>query len=390
MSRIPTAPPLPEPTADERALSLRLTGLIGAEISHAGGAISFAHFMELALYTPELGYYSAAQHKFGAAGDFVTAPELGSVFAHCLARQCAQILGDLRGGQILEAGAGSGALAVQLLLELELLGQLPEHYLILEISNALRARQQALFTAEAPRLLKCVQWIDQLPSAGFRGIVFGNELLDALPVERFRVRTKDCAALAVGWEKNGFAWRELPASEAVGERMAPLGLPEGYVSEIGFAAEGWVRSVADILDQGVLLLVDYGFPRGEFYHLQRSAGTLMCHYRQRAHTDPLILVGLQDITAHVDFSAVAEAGAESGLALLGYTAQALFLIGCGLDEVTAQAASNDARAQLVLTNEIKKLTLPHEMGEVFKVIALGRGIQTPLAGFRMQDRRGRL
>ena len=190
--------------------------------------------------------------------------------------------------------------------------------------------------------------------------------------------------------ENGFAWRELPASEAVGERMAPLGLPEGYVSEIGFAAEGWVRSVADILDQGVLLLVDYGFPRGEFYHLQRSAGTLMCHYRQRAHTDPFILVGLQDITAHVDFSAVAEAGAESGLDLLGYTSQALFLIGCGLDEVTAQAASSDARAQLVLTNEIKKLTLPHEMGELFKVIALGRGIQTPLTGFRMQDRRSRL
>lgn len=390
MSRIPTAPPLPEPTPEEHALSQLLTDLIRVEIARADGAIPFARFMELALYAPGLGYYSAAKHKFGAAGDFVTAPELGPVFAQCVARQCAQILGELRGGEILEAGAGSGAFAVQLLLELERLGQLPEQYLILEISSALRARQQTLLTAKAPHLLERVQWLNNLPPAGFRGIVFGNELLDALPVERFRVHTQGCAALAVGWEADRFTWRELPASEELEERIAPLGLPEDYVSEIGFAAEGWVRSVADILEQGVLLLMDYGFPRGEFYHPQRATGTLMCHYRHRAHADPLILVGLQDITAHVDFSAVAAAGVESGLSLLGYASQALFLIGCGLDEVAAQATSGDARAQLALTNEIKKLTLPHEMGELFKVIALGRGVDTPLTGFRMQDRRGRL
>ena len=390
MSRIPIAPPLPEPTPEEHALSQLLTDLIRVEIVRADGAIPFARFMELALYAPELGYYSAAKHKFGAAGDFVTAPELGPVFAQCVARQCAQILGELRGGEILEAGAGSGAFAVQLLLELERLGKLPERYLILEISSALRARQQTLFTDKASHLLERVQWLDNLPPAGFRGIVFGNELLDALPVERFRVHADSIASLAVGWEENRFVWRELPASEPVGKRIAPLGLPEGYESEIGFAAEGWVRSVADILEQGVLLLVDYGFPRGEFYHPQRNAGTLMCHYRHRAHADPLILAGLQDITAHVDFSAVAAAGVESGLSLLGYASQALFLIGCGLDEVAAQATSGDARAQLALTNEIKKLTLPHEMGELFKVIALGRGIDTPLTGFRMQDRRDRL
>ena len=390
MSRIPIAPPLPEPTPEEHALSQLLTDLIRVEIVRADGAIPFARFMELALYAPELGYYSAAKHKFGAAGDFVTAPELGPVFAQCVARQCAQILGELRGGEILEAGAGSGAFAVQLLLELERLGKLPERYLILEISSALRARQQTLFTDKASHLLERVQWLDNLPPAGFRGIVFGNELLDALPVERFRVHADSIASLAVGWEENRFVWRELPASEPVGKRIAPLGLPEGYESEIGFAAEGWVRSVADILEQGVLLLVDYGFPRGEFYHPQRNAGTLMCHYRHRAHADPLILAGLQDITAHVDFSAVAAAGVESGLSLLGYASQALFLIGCGLDEVAAQATSGDARAQLALTNEIKKLTLPHEMGELFKVIALGRGVDTPLAGFRLQNRRDRL
>ncbi len=390
MSRIPNAPSLPEPTPEEHALSQRLTGLIRAEIARTGSAIPFTRFMELALYAPELGYYSAGSTKFGAAGDFVTAPELGPVFAQCVARQCAQILGELRGGEILEAGAGSGAFAVQLLLELERLGKLPERYLILEISSALRARQQELLTDKAPHLLERVHWLDHFPPAGLRGIVFGNELLDALPVERFRVHVKGYASLAVGWEADRFGWRELQASQAVCERIAPLGLSHEYVSEIGFAAEGWVRSVADILEQGVLLLVDYGFPRSEFYHPQRTTGTLMCHYRHRAHSDPLTLVGLQDITAHVDFSAIAMAGTETGLGLLGYSSQALFLLGCGLDEIATRINQSDARAYLQFTNEVKKLTLPHEMGELFKVIALGRGIDTPLIGFRLQDRSDRL
>ena len=389
MSRIPNAPSLPEPTPEERALSQRLTELLRAEIARAGGAIPFARFMELALYAPELGYYSAGKHKFGAAGDFVTAPELGPVFAQCLARQCAQILGELQNGDILEAGAGSGALAVQLLLELERIGQLPARYRILEISSALRARQQALFTEMAPHLLKRIEWLNGLPSGGFRGIVLGNELLDAMPVERFRVVANDVAQLQVGWAENRFIWCETRAESVLRDRVTALDLPEDYVSEIGLAAEGWVSSVADILEQGVLLLVDYGFPRHEFYHPQRAAGTLMCHYRHRVHDDPLMFVGLQDITAHVDFTAIAQAGTESGLGLLGYASQALFLLGCGLDEITARAPL-DARAQLTLTNEIKKLTLPHEMGELFKVIAFGRGVDVPLLGFRLQDRRGRL
>jgi SAM-dependent MidA family methyltransferase len=390
MSRIPNAPALPEPTPEEHALSQRLTDLIRTEIDRAGGAIPFARFMELALYAPELGYYSAGKHKFGAAGDFVTAPELGPVFAQCLARQCAQILGALPHGDILEAGAGSGALALQLLLELESLGQLPAHYFILEISSALRARQQELFAAQAAHLLKRVHWLDTLPPAGFRGIVLGNELLDAMPVECFRVSANGIEQLQVGWEENRFAWRETQANDALRDRVTALGLPEGYVSEIGFAAEGWVRSLADILERGVLLLVDYGFPHTEFYHPQRTTGTIMCHYRHRAHSDPLILVGLQDITAHVDFSAVAKAGVESGLNLLGYSSQALFLLGCGLDDIAARINPADTRAHLHFTNQVKKLTLPHEMGELFKVIALGRGIDRPLTGFRLQDRRRRL
>ncbi len=390
MSRIPNAPSLPEPTPEERALSQRLTELIRAEIARGGGAISYARFMELALYAPELGYYSAGKHKFGAAGDFVTAPELGPVFARCLARQCGQILATLANGDILEVGAGSGALALQLLLELERLRQLPEHYLILEISSTLRARQQALFAGQAAHLLERVQWLDRLPSAGFRGMVLGNELLDAMPVERFRVGAQGVVQMQVGWGDNGFVWREAPANAALCTRVAGLDLPEGYVSEIGLAAEGWVRSVADILEQGVLLLVDYGFPRREFYHPQRATGTLMCHYRHRAHTDPLTHVGLQDITAHVDFTAIAEAGTDSRLGLLGYSSQAQFLLGCGLDELAMQSDQSDARAYLQFTNEVKKLTLPHEMGELFKVIALGRGIDIPLAGFRLQNRRDRL
>jgi SAM-dependent MidA family methyltransferase len=390
MSRTPTTPSLPEPTPEEHALSQRLTELICTEIARAGGAISFARFMEFALYAPELGYYSAGKHKFGAAGDFVTAPELGPVFARCLARQCGQILATLANGDLLEVGAGSGALAVQLLLELERLQQLPARYLILEISSALRARQRALFVDQAAHLLERVQWLDNLPSAGFRGIVLGNELLDALPVERFRVGTQGVVQMQVGWGDNCFAWHKALANEALRTRASALGLPEGYVSEIGFAAEGWVRSVADILEQGVLLLVDYGFPRHEFYHPQRSSGTLMCHYRHRAHDDALLYVGLQDITAHVDFTAIAEAGTDSGLSLLGYTSQALFLLGCGLDELATQVDQSDARAYLQFTNEVKKLTLPHEMGELFKVIALGRGIDMPLAGFRLQNRRDRL
>ena len=390
MSRIPNAPSLPEPTPEEHALSQRLTDLIGADIDRAGGAIPFARFMELALYAPELGYYSAGKHKFGAAGDFVTAPELGPVFAQCLARQCAQILAALPQGDILEAGAGSGALAVQLLLELERLGQLPAHYFILEISSALRARQQALFANQAAHLLERVHWLDSLPPVGFRGIVLGNELLDAMPVECFRVGADGIEQLQVGWQENHFDWRGMRASDALRDRVTALGLPEGYVSEIGFAAEGWVRSIADILEQGVLLLVDYGFPGHEFYHPQRTTGTLMCHYRHRAHGDPLVFVGLQDITAHVDFTAIAKAGTESGLSLLGYASQALFLLGCGMEDVAARIDPTDVRVHLQFTNEVKKLTLPHEMGELFKVIALGRNVDAPLAGFRLQDRRGRL
>ena len=379
---------LPPPTVEEQALSAGLAQRVREEITVHGGSIPFARFMELALYAPGLGYYAAGKHKFGSTGDFVTAPELGSLFARCVGRACGSIL-ERVGGDILEAGAGSGALAADLLLELEALGRLPERYLILELSNELRDRQAETLRRKAPQLLKHAHWLNALP-AGFRGVILANELLDAMPIERFRVSTDGIRQLHVAWEDDRFVWREKTARDKIRARIEPLALSPGYTSEINFTAEAWVRSAADVLKQGAMLLIDYGFPRAEFYHPQRTAGTLMCHYRHRAHDNPLMLVGLQDITAHVDFTSIAEAGLDVGLTLFGYTSQAAFLIGCGLEQLMAASDPEDARAHLELTQQVKKLTSPHEMGELYKVIALGRGIQEPFPGFAGHDRRGRL
>jgi len=380
---------LPPLSSEEQAHSARLQQRLREEIAARGGSISFARFMELALYAPGLGYYAAGKQKFGAQGDFITAPELGTLFARCLARPCRSILAQLGGGDILEAGAGSGALAADLLLELESLGCLPERYLILELSNELRDRQAETLRRKAPHLLEHIHWLNTLPGS-FRGMVLANELLDAMPAERFRITQDGVRQLHVAWQNDRFCWQQKPADEAIRRRIEPLALPPGYTSEINLQAEAWVRSVADILKQGVMLLVDYGFPRAEFYHPQRTDGTLMCHYRHRAHDDPLLLVSLQDITAHVDFTVIAEAGTEAGLSLLGYTSQAAFLIGCGLEQLMSASDPEDTRAHLGLTQQVKKLTSPHEMGELYKVIALGRGIQEPFPGFAGHDRRGHL
>lgn len=379
---------LPEPGEEERVLSAHLAEAIAREIGASGGAIDFSRFMAAALYTPGLGYYTGGRQKFGQGGDFVTAPELGDVFARLLARPWAGILDTLDGGNILEAGAGSGRLAAGLLTELERLGRLPERYYILDISDELRARQAEVLKRAVPSLVGRVEWLSELPKK-FRGIVLANELLDALPVERFVIRDALIRQQQVALKNNRLTWAERPADESIRTRIAPLALPDGYCSEIGLAAEAWTRSIADVLVRGVVLFIDYGFPRAEFYHPQRNSGTLMCHYRQRAHSDPLILVGLQDITAHVDFTAIAEAGTGVGLDLLGYTSQAAFLIGCGLEDIMADPAMPDA-TRLRLANEINRLTSPAEMGELFKVMALGRGIGGPVRGFSLQDRRGRL
>jgi len=378
----------PAPPPEQQARNRELTALIRRAMERGNGSISFSRFMELALYAPALGYYSAAQAKFGKAGDFVTAPEISPLFAQCMANQIAQVLEQLGSGDVLEAGAGAGTLAAQTLRALDRLGQLPRRYFILELSAGLRALQQHTIEQQAPQLLERVQWLDALPPPGFRGVVIGNELLDAMPVTRFHLNGRQVTELHVRWSGTRFEWCEQPADSNIDARARNLVSGAGYVSEIGLHAQAWTRSIGAHLDQGIVLLLDYGFPRAEFYHPQRNAGTLMCHYRHRAHDDPLILVGLQDITAHVDFTAIAEAAGDVGLRVLGYASQAAFLIGCGLTELAIE--STDLRPQMEQAQAITKLTAPHEMGELVKAIALGRGVREPLRGFVVQDRRSRL
>lgn len=379
--------PLPAPSPDALAHSRRLAGHIQAEIAAAGGWLPFSRFMALALYAPGLGYYSAGAGKLGPAGDFVTAPEISPLFAQTLANQVAQGLAACGGGAVLELGAGSGRLAVDLLAALRGLGCLPERYAILEVSPDLRQRQQALLAAEAPEDLARVAWLDTLPDH-FAGVVLGNEVLDALPVDIVVWTEAGYAERGVACVDGAFAWLDRPLRDGP-LHAAALALPvqaSGYRSEINLAAPGLVASLAGMLERGLILLIDYGFPRAEYYHPQRAAGTLMCHYRHQAHTDPFHLPGLQDITAHVDFSAIADAALDAGLDVMGYIDQARFLINCGLLDRLAVMPHGTVDT-LRLTSGVQKLIQPTEMGELFKVLALGRGLSPPLPGFAHGDRR---
>ncbi|MEN8169743.1 MAG: SAM-dependent methyltransferase [Pseudomonadota bacterium] len=382
---------LPPPDAVAQAHSEQLQAHIRDVIDADGGRIDFARFMQLALYAPGLGYYSAGSRKFGEAGDFVTAPEISSLFSRSLARQCQEVLSCI-GGDILEFGAGSGTMATDILGELDRLGSLPEHYFILEISADLRERQRETLQQKVPLLAERVVWLDALPES-FEGVVLGNEVLDAMPVHRFHISEGEPRELYVMWDGKQFALEEGAVDAALYSRLQALqsefGLTEGYQSEINLMAEEWVAGLGNWLKRGVALLIDYGFPRAEYYHPQRSGGTLMCHYRHRAHDDALSLIGLQDITAHVDFTAVAEAALAAGLSVRGFANQANFLIGCGLTELLAEE-EGDSRTQLSLAAEVKTLTLPSEMGELFKVIALSRGWEGGLRGFALRDERARL
>ena len=396
---IPSSSPhdrLPAPDPAAAAHSARLLERIRAEITAAGGAISFARFMDLALYAPGLGYYRAGARKFGPDGDFVTAPELSPLFSRCLARQCRQILEALGGGTLLELGAGTGVMAADLLRELCALDGLPERYAILELSGELRQRQRQTLAERVPDLLDRVVWLDTLPDPGLRGVVLGNEVLDALPVERFRVTETGPRRLAVSWNETGLDWvegdedPEVTIAVAGIEQALGWRLPPGYTSEYVPHLNAWLRSIAETLTAGALLFVDYGYPRRDYYHPERAAGTLLCHYRHRVHDDPLILPGLQDITASVDFTAVADAALAAGLEVAGYTAQNYFLFGCGLMELLAEADPADTLRYLEQTRQVKLLTLPGEMGERFQAIALTRDLDLPLRGFTMRDERGRL
>lgn len=380
---------LPQPSPEALAQSGHLVDHLRSLIDSQGGWISFATYMAEALYTPGLGYYSGGAHKFGPGGDFITAPELTPLFGQALASQVQQIM-DLSAPQVIEAGAGTGLLAADLLLELERRGALPERYAILEVSGELRERQFDTLAAKVPHLASRVHWLDGLPER-FSGALVANEVLDVMPVHLIAWRPEGIfeRGVALGDEGN-FVWADKPATGKVAEAAAALGLAlpeEGeYVSELNLAGRAWVAEWAARLDQGAMLLVDYGYPRAEYYLPSRSTGTLLCYFRHHAHGDPFLWPGLNDITAFVDFTAIAEAGFDAGLDVLGYTDQANLLFNCGVLECLARRAPEEGADYIRAAKALQRLTGPHEMGELFKVIALGRGISQPLIGFLRGDR----
>jgi len=369
---------LPQPDAASAAHSACVAEFIRQKIAAAGGQISFAEYMHHALYAPGLGYYNAGTTKFGEAGDFVTAPEVSPVFGRVLARQCAAVIADADSPSILELGAGSGRLAADILHKLAELDSLPESYRILEVSADLQERQESVLRKEIPEFMDQVQWLGQLPDDQ-SGVIIANEVLDALPVERFIRREEGVAQLCVAVDDRSFVLRErdapdnLVAAVAAIEKDLGQRLPAGFASEVCMAAPQWVGDLAGILREGVVFLFDYGVSRREYYAAERSGGWLRCHFRHHAHNDPLILPGIQDLTSWVDFTAIAEAGVGGGLDVAGFVTQAQFLMGGGLDRELADFSDLPIDAQLKLSGQVKLLTLPGEMGENFKCLGLSRG-----------------
>jgi SAM-dependent MidA family methyltransferase len=382
MSSLPD-PILPPPAAEASAHSQALAELIANTILQEGDWIPFSRFMELALYAPGMGYYAAGSRKFGPQGDFVTAPEISPLFAKCLAMQSRQVL-EIAGGEILELGPGSGVLAAELFAELKAQKCPPERYLLLEVSPDLRQRQRELLAARHPEDIGRFQWIDRLPER-IRGVVIANEVLDVVPFSLVHRTRGALLERGVILTEAGFAWDDVPLPEGELKRRAASVIPPGdydYLTEIGLASEALVRTLAKSLEAGLMLFIDYGFSEREFYHPQRSMGTLRCHYRHRFHGDPFFLPGLQDITAHVDFTAMARAGEQGGCEVIGYTTQAYFLISCGLAVMVSDGDPSRTLSRLKATSAVHRLINPSEMGELFKVLGLGKGIDTPLLGFQ--------
>jgi SAM-dependent MidA family methyltransferase len=371
---------LPSMSTEEQAHSLKVSLLIRERIGAAGGWLPFDTFMELALYAPGLGYYTAGGTKIGRGGDFTTAPEVSDLFSDCVARQCSEVL-ERTGGSILELGAGTGKMAASVLTTLASLGALPEQYFILEVSADLRDRQRTRVEKLPAAVRERVVWLDALPAKAMRGVILANEVVDALPCQRVVIRDGQLRELGVGPE---LVEREAVASEDVAEAWRsvasglPAGLPDGYRTEICLRVAPWIASLGDCLESGLVLLFDYGLPRAHYYHPQRTDGTLRCHFKQRAHNDPFINVGVQDITAWVDFTRVAEAADEAALQVSGFATQAAFLLGLGIESRVTDAP---------LASEARQLLMPGEMGEAFKAMALTRGIEAPLSGFSVQDLR---
>jgi SAM-dependent MidA family methyltransferase len=379
----------------EGAQAARVRAHLGALIDAAGGFLSFDRYMDAALYAPGLGYYSAGAHKLGRGGDFTTAPEISSLFGRCVAAQCAPLLRVMPQARILELGPGSGRLAADVLAELAVLDALPAQYALLEVSPDLRARQRERLSALPAALASRVVFLDAPPAEGWQGVLLANEVLDALPCEAFGLRAAGPVERGVGRDADGrFDWRERPAPGALARELQRVlaGLPEplepGYDAELCLRTAPWIAGVTATLERGVALFIDYGLPRAQYFHPTRSTGTLRCHYRQTAHGDPFAHPGLEDLTAWVDFTRVAEAADDCGLDVLGFTSQAAFLLGTGIEALLAAAPDDVTRARRV--SEARQLLLPDAMGEAFKVMALGRGWDAPLAGFAHQDLLSRL
>jgi SAM-dependent MidA family methyltransferase len=382
----PASDSFPPPSPAAQALSEALSATIRGEIAACGGWLAFERFMDLALYAPGLGYYSAGSTKLGPAGDFVTAPEVSPLFGRCVARQLREVA-EHGFTEILEIGGGSGALAAQVLGELARSHDEPDRYLILEVSAELKERQRSHIAAAVPDLADRVEWIDCL-SAHTRTLVIANEVLDAIPTRVVRAANGTIEELGVTVTDVGdsFEPRYRPAAGELLTVAQSLHLPDGYETEINLRARAFTRTLANAIERGVIFFVDYGYTAADYYHSQRSRGTLMCHYRHHAHEDPFTLVGLQDITSHVDFTATADAALEVGMEVLGYTTQAAFLINCGITDMLAELDSADLRSYAPVAGQAQKLLSPAQMGERFKVLALAKGVSIPLTGFARGDR----
>ena len=398
---------MPALSPEEEAHADAVATLIRERVRAAGGWIPFEQFMELALYAPGLGYYSAGSVKLGPGGDFVTAPEISDLFTHCVAQQCAQVLAA-GGGEILELGAGTGRMAAVILETLAALGALPARYAILEVSADLAERQRERLGRLPREIRERVVWLDRLPQRPIDGVILANEVLDALPCRRFALRGGGVRELGVAVaggipdepaapgetasaspivfvERDASPAPELATACAGLLEELPAPLPEGYSSEICLRVAPWIAGVGACLGRGLMLMFDYGLPRAHYYHPQRTEGTLRCHFKQRVHDDPYVNIGVQDITAWVDFTRVAEAAVACGLDVTGFCTQAAFLLATGVEQLLAESADVVEHARLA--GEARRLLLPGEMGEAFKAMALTRDCDVALEGFRLQDLR---
>lgn len=389
-------PTLPEPSEDAKAHSQELTERIKKHLSRHG-KLRFSDYMKMALYTPNLGYYANGLPKIGREGDFITAPEVSDIFSRCMARQAEQVLKTLETPNLIEFGAGRGTMAKDMLLELKDRIEIKNYYII-ELSADLKFKQQQTLKQLPEELYNKVIWLNELPETPIEGVVVANEVLDAMPVERIKLEDErsyyaevDYNSETMQFEYNYQAISDKPLQNFANQLVNAIGMPTkgSYKTEINLNIQPWLQSISDFLSKGLVLLVDYGYSRTEYYQPARVMGTLRCHYRQLAHSNPFFYPGLQDITAHVDFTAVAEAAFDTGFKVAGFTTQAHFLMGSGLMEMSVDPEAH-VTDQIKIAQEVKTLTLPNEMGETFKVIALTKNSDQPLMGFALRDLRHQL